>query len=469
MPRHRFVEPALADEAYDDRPLPIGFGQTISQPYMVARATELAAPQPTDRALEVGAGCGYQAAVLARARGEVFAIEIVPELADAGARRRWPTLGYRNVIVESFDGSGGWPEHAPVRRHHRLGGRAAHPAAAGRRAGRRRAAGDPGGPARGAELAVVRREGDHYDTSYDTRCRYVDLLGRFGVGGGAAGGLSARRGASGARPSLRWRLLRRAGLPRRSRGAACTRRRPPGALVRGRARARRWSASPRRAGVPAEDILEINGLADAADGRRPGRLIFVLAVAGQPPPATPRRDGAGAVAGRARRRRARRCAGRSRPAAIVVGSPFGTREGRPHEGIDLPAPVGTPVFAAADGRVVYAGNGIRGYGNLIVLQHAGDLLTVYAHNSVLLVAQGQPVRARRSHRAGRPERARDRAPLALRGARRADSPRPDELPAPTRRRTVVSAAPIATRAARCCARASATSPTSPSPGSCSAT
>ena len=78
---------------------------------------------------------------------------------------------------------------------------------------------------------------------------------------------------------------------------------------------------------------------------------------------------------------------------VVVGSPFGARWGKPHEGIDLPAPVGTPVFAAADGEVVYAGNGIRGYGNLIVIQHAGDLLTVYAHNSVLLVSQGQPVRA----------------------------------------------------------------------------
>ena len=79
--------------------------------------------------------------------------------------------------------------------------------------------------------------------------------------------------------------------------------------------------------------------------------------------------------------------------AVTIGSPFGARWGKRHEGIDLPAPVGTPVFAAADGRVAYAGNGIRGYGNLVVVRHAGDLLTVYAHNSVLLVAPGQPVRA----------------------------------------------------------------------------
>ena len=75
-----------------------------------------------------------------------------------------------------------------------------------------------------------------------------------------------------------------------------------------------------------------------------------------------------------------------------MGSPFGTRAGRQHEGIDLPTPIGTPVYAAADGQVVYAGNGIRGYGNLIVIQHEGDLLTVYAHNSELLVAQGDKVR-----------------------------------------------------------------------------
>src|SRR5499427_2323055 len=112
VPRHKFVEPALADEAYDDRPLAIGFGQTISQPYMVARATELAAPRATDRALEVGAGCGYQAAVLAALAAEVFAIEIVPALAER-ARGVLAEIGYSNVTVESFDGSGGWPEHAP--------------------------------------------------------------------------------------------------------------------------------------------------------------------------------------------------------------------------------------------------------------------------------------------------------------------------------------------------------------------
>src|SRR3954471_17457145 len=112
VPRHRFVEDRLSAMAYDDRPLSIGHGQTISQPYMVARATELAEVHPTDRALEVGAGCGYQAAVLAELAAEVFAIEIIPELA-ARARRVLAELGLGNVTLESFDGGGGWPAHAP--------------------------------------------------------------------------------------------------------------------------------------------------------------------------------------------------------------------------------------------------------------------------------------------------------------------------------------------------------------------
>jgi len=138
----------------------------------------------------------------------------------------------------------------------------------------------------------------------------------------------------------------------------------------------------RDAGVPVEDILEINGLA-RADDVVPGRIIFVLAP-GEPPPLP-------SLAIESSVRPAMRWP--LTTVRVVVGSPFGTRAGRPHEGIDLPAPTGTPVFAAAEGRVAYAGNGIRGYGNMIVLRHAGDLMTVYAHNSVLLVSQGQPVRA----------------------------------------------------------------------------
>jgi protein-L-isoaspartate(D-aspartate) O-methyltransferase len=182
VPRHLFVDPSVASEAYDDHPLPIGFGQTISQPYMVARATELAAPKPTDRALEVGAGSGYQAAVLGQLCAEVFGIEIVPALAERAARVLAET-GHPNVRIEAFDGSGGWPDHAPYDVIIVSAGAPRIPpllvselAEGGRLV-------IPVGPPEEQELAVVRREGDHYVTSYDTRCRYVDLMGRFGVGG----------------------------------------------------------------------------------------------------------------------------------------------------------------------------------------------------------------------------------------------------------------------------------------------
>jgi protein-L-isoaspartate(D-aspartate) O-methyltransferase len=182
VPRHRFVDPGLAEEAYDDRPLPIGFGQTISQPYMVARATELGEPRPGDRALEVGAGCGYQVAVLAELCAEVFGIEIVPGLC-ARSREVLAALGYRHATVECFDGGGGWPEHAPYDLIIVSAGAPRVPpllvdqlADGGRLV-------IPVGSPQEQELALVRRRGDGYETVYDTRCRYVDLMGRFGVGG----------------------------------------------------------------------------------------------------------------------------------------------------------------------------------------------------------------------------------------------------------------------------------------------
>lgn len=140
----------------------------------------------------------------------------------------------------------------------------------------------------------------------------------------------------------------------------------------------------RRAGVPPEDILEANGL-ELPSQVRPGMTLFVL----DPAPA----PAAEAPVPAAMVNEVPHLRWPLTTVAVTVGSPFGARWGRPHEGIDLPAPIGTPVFAAADGQVVYAGHGVRGYGNLVVIKHAGDLLTVYAHNSALLVSQGQPVRA----------------------------------------------------------------------------
>lgn len=112
VPRHRFVDAEYQMEAYSDYPLPIGFGQTISQPYIVAYMTEAAQIAPTEKVLEIGTGSGYQAAILAELAREVYTIEIIPELAER-ARTVLTELGYGNVQVRAGDGYAGWPEHAP--------------------------------------------------------------------------------------------------------------------------------------------------------------------------------------------------------------------------------------------------------------------------------------------------------------------------------------------------------------------
>jgi protein-L-isoaspartate(D-aspartate) O-methyltransferase len=112
VPRHQFVPLPARGEAYSDRPLPIGFDQTISQPYIVALMTELAEVQPGDRVLEIGTGSGYQAAVLASMGCTVFTIEIVNPLAERAAETL-ERLGYGSIQVRAGDGYVGWPEEAP--------------------------------------------------------------------------------------------------------------------------------------------------------------------------------------------------------------------------------------------------------------------------------------------------------------------------------------------------------------------
>lgn len=112
VPRHRFVPQSEAAQAYEDRPLSIGYDQTISQPFMVAYMTQALDLAPSDRVLEVGSGSGYQAAILAEIVSEVYTIEIVPELAQS-AKRTLEQLGYGNVHVRHGDGYRGWPEEAP--------------------------------------------------------------------------------------------------------------------------------------------------------------------------------------------------------------------------------------------------------------------------------------------------------------------------------------------------------------------
>lgn len=112
VPRHRFVPDDMEAFAYADRPLPIGYGVTISQPYIVALMTELADVQRGERVLDVGTGSGYQAAVLAEMKAEVYGIEIIEPLAERAAERL-KKLGYDEVEVRAGDGYRGWPDRAP--------------------------------------------------------------------------------------------------------------------------------------------------------------------------------------------------------------------------------------------------------------------------------------------------------------------------------------------------------------------
>lgn len=112
VPRHRFVPERHHRRAYADTPLPIGHGQTISQPYMVAAMTELVQPKPGMKVLEIGTGSGYQAAVLAHLVDQVFTIEIIEPLAKQ-AQQRLQKMGYKNIAVKHGDGYFGWEEYAP--------------------------------------------------------------------------------------------------------------------------------------------------------------------------------------------------------------------------------------------------------------------------------------------------------------------------------------------------------------------
>lgn len=112
VPRHLFVPKEYEKEAYNDYPLPIGFGQTISQPYIVAYMTEVVNPTKKKKVLEIGTGSGYQAAVLAEIVDTVYTVEIIPDLARESAER-FANLGYKNIVAKFGDGYKGWPEKAP--------------------------------------------------------------------------------------------------------------------------------------------------------------------------------------------------------------------------------------------------------------------------------------------------------------------------------------------------------------------
>ena len=182
MPREHFVDAAQRERAYEDCPLPIGGGQTISQPYMVARMLELLSLRGDERVLEVGAGSGYQAALLAVLAGEVFAIERIPLLAEA-ATRRIRDLGYKNVEIGTFDGTWGWRERAPFDCIVVAAGAPSIPGLLADQLADRGRLVIPVGARELQRLAVVTRDGDRFDTAWETPCTFVPLIGRYGWGG----------------------------------------------------------------------------------------------------------------------------------------------------------------------------------------------------------------------------------------------------------------------------------------------
>ena len=179
VPRHEFVPEELRSQAYEDVPLPIGGGQTISQPYIVAAMTSALHLQPGDRVLEIGTGCGYQAAVLSRLAKEVFTIERRPELASA-ASANLERLGYANAHVHCGDGTLGLPEFAPFDAILVAAGAPAVPTpllAQLAEGGRMTL---PVGDAEHQELQLIEKHGDTFPTKVLEGCRFVPLVGYYG-------------------------------------------------------------------------------------------------------------------------------------------------------------------------------------------------------------------------------------------------------------------------------------------------
>jgi protein-L-isoaspartate(D-aspartate) O-methyltransferase len=179
VPRHAFIPPQFLAEAYNDQPLAIGNGQTISQPFMVASMTEALELSPEDRVLEIGTGSGYQAAVLSVLARAVYTVESLPELGEA-ARERLARMGYNNVRVRIGDGTLGWPDEAPFDAI--LVTAAAPlippPLTAQLADGGRLVL--PVGSVDTQDLLRIRRRGADLITESFYQCRFVPLVGRHG-------------------------------------------------------------------------------------------------------------------------------------------------------------------------------------------------------------------------------------------------------------------------------------------------
>jgi protein-L-isoaspartate(D-aspartate) O-methyltransferase len=183
VPRELFVPESLADRVYDDAALPIGCGQTISQPYMVARICEELALRGDERVLDVGTGSGYQAAVLAELAGEVVTVERIPELA-AEARERLAAAGYERVDVRVGDGTLGVPDRAPYSAIAVAAAAPELPRTLYEQLQPRGRLVVPVGDPRGQRLEVVVRSPEGPAVVRSVPCRFVPLLGEEGFAGG---------------------------------------------------------------------------------------------------------------------------------------------------------------------------------------------------------------------------------------------------------------------------------------------
>jgi len=179
VPRHVFVSDALRYRAYDDSALPIGDGQTISQPYMVAVMTELLELDPKDKVLEIGTGSGYQAAVLAEIVSEVYTIERYESLIER-AREKLLSLGYRNIFFRTGDGTLGWPEEAPFQKIIVTAGAPSVPPPLIEQLVEGGIIVIPVGSRYGQSLMKGRKQKDSLIEEYHVPCVFVPLVGEFG-------------------------------------------------------------------------------------------------------------------------------------------------------------------------------------------------------------------------------------------------------------------------------------------------
>jgi protein-L-isoaspartate(D-aspartate) O-methyltransferase len=179
VPRHKFVAQALRNRAYDDCPLPIGHGQTISQPYIVALMTECMELKGGERVLEIGTGSGYQAAILAEIAAKVFTMERHPALASQ-ARKTLDNLKYSNIVMRTGDGSIGWKQFAPYHSIIVTAGSPGVPESLVNQLADRGRLVIPVGEKYSQDLAVVTRKGDDIDVDKVAGCVFVPLLGREG-------------------------------------------------------------------------------------------------------------------------------------------------------------------------------------------------------------------------------------------------------------------------------------------------